>query len=559
MPRGKVVVVGLDGMTPQLVELWMREGALPNLARLAQTGAYGPLLSTIPASSPQAWSSALTGKNPGKHGVFGFAHRREGTYAWTLTTSNDRVAPDLGQIISHWGQGSGFVYVPLTYPPYPLNGFMLSGMGTPGPKSSFTYPEELKGELLREFRVSHLFEPPIVDQEPIHYFAELEGSVDKNYAVFEWLEGRFPDLDCYVVVFIAPDRIQHFAWHLMRSASTVNSPDSSAELGSSILRVYQKVDAVVGKISSTLRPDSSLIVMSDHGAGPFKRSVDLNAWLEQEGFLSFTEDARDRSDRVFARMYRLWREGPRRLLSPWQRRRLKEWLPSGLRLRVDADWRSPLMTHVDWLHTRAFSEGTEGLISLNLQGREPQGVVPPGEREKVLCEIEAALHRLRDPETERPVVERVSRREELYHGQALERAPDLIVQWSEEQYHSRATRNARGTVFLNPGKWKNTRMVLSGHHRRQGVIFAKGPSVTPGTTLNGAKIVDLAPTVLALMGLPLVPDFDGKVLRELTVGIDGITVEDTGQVSPPSDESTPYSAEEASQVEDLLRGLGYLD
>jgi predicted AlkP superfamily phosphohydrolase/phosphomutase len=559
MAAPKVIVMGLDGMTPELVERWMREGKLPNLATVAQNGAYGRLLSTIPPSSPQAWSAALTGKNPGKHGIFGFTHRGADAYSPCLTTSNDREGPDLGQIIAHWGQGSGFLFVPLTYPPYPVNGFVVSGMGTPGPKSSFAYPPELKGELLREFNAEHLFEPPIVDQEPAEYFREIEDSVGKNHAVFEWLQTRFPDLDCYMIVYTAPDRIQHCAWHYMDPGSSGYEAASSAELGLSILRVYQQVDKVVGRMASTLHPDTTLILMSDHGAGPYRKFVDLNAWLAREGYLAFAEAAPERSDRFFSQLYRLWRRGPRRLFSAWQRRYLKEWLPKGLKTRVDAEWRSPLMSHVEWSNTRAFSEGTEGQISLNMCGREPEGVVHPEDRNQILAEIEAGLHRLKDPETGRSVVDRVWRREQVYHGQALEKAPDLIVQWSEEQYHSRALWNPRGGVMLDPGKWKSTRMVLSGHHRREGVIFATGPFVSPGTSVKGAGIVDIAPTILTIMGLPLLPDFDGRALDELTVGIESTKVEEAGLGHPPDGESEVYSEGETKQVEDLLRGLGYIE
>ena len=559
MGAPKVVVIGLDGMTPELVERWMREGKLPNLAAVAQSGAYGRLLSTIPPSSPQAWSSALTGKNPGKHGIFGFVHRGEDSYTPRLTTSRDRTGPDLGQMVSHHGKGCGFLFVPLTYPPYPVNGFVVSGMGTPGPKSEFTYPEELKGDLLGKFDATQLFEPSIVDKEPAEYFGELEDSVENNYAVFEWLQAEYGDLDCYMVVFMAPDRIQHFAWHFMESGSSRASDALSAELGQSILTVYRRIDAVVGRIASNLHSDTTLILMSDHGGGPYRKFVDLNAWLARQGFLAFSEEPRRASDRLFAGAYRLWGRGPRKLFSAWQRRYLKDWLPGGLKTRINAEWSGPRMTHVDWANTRAFSEGTEGVISLNLRGREPEGVVRLEERDQVLAEIESGLHRLTDPETGQPVVGRVLRKEQVYHGQALEKAPDLIIQWSEEQYHSRALWGPRGAVVLDPSKWKSTRMVLSGHHRREGVILATGPFVSPGTSIKEAEIVDLAPTILAILGLPLLPDFDGRMLGELTVGLESTTLKEGGLGAPCGRDAEVYSEGETSQVEDLLRGLGYIE
>jgi predicted AlkP superfamily phosphohydrolase/phosphomutase len=560
MANPKVVVIGLDGMTPQLVEPWMKEGKLPNLARIAQEGAYGRLLSTMPPSSPQAWSSFLTGKNPGKHGIFGFDHRKPGTYTWALTTSRDRVGPDLGQIISARGGSAGFLFVPLTYPPYPVNGFMISGMGTPGPRAEFTYPHELKEELLQEFGGEGLFEPPVLDQEPLEYFSEVERFVERNHKAFEWFRNKFSDLDYYMVVFISPDRIQHFAWHFMEPVLPRFSNGVSRELRDAILRVYQGVDTAVGKIASSLEPETTLMVMSDHGAGPYRKFVDLNAWLAQQGVLTFAESVAQRSDTLLRQAYCLWRSGPRKLFSPWQRRRMREWLPGPLKTWIMAGWQNTRARQVDWHRTQAFSEGAGGLIRLNLRGREPQGVVRPEEREEVLRKIEGELYQLKDPETGEPVVERVWRREELYTGDATEKASDLIIEWAKELYHSRVEWDPQAPVFRDPHKWRTTQMIHSGHHQREGVIFAKGPCVATGKSLQGAEIVDLTPTILALMGLPLLPDFDGKVLKELTVGINDIRVEEVKvKLSTEGSGGGGYSEEERKQLEDMLRGLGYME
>jgi predicted AlkP superfamily phosphohydrolase/phosphomutase len=436
---------------------------------------------------------------------------------------------------------------------------MVSGMGTPGHKADFVHPSDLKGELLREFGLESLFEPPIVDQEPAEYFAELEAFAQDNYRVFEWLQNRFPDLDCQMAVFVAPDRIQHVAWHHMDRTSPRYSDAGSAGLQDAILNVYQVLDTIVGRIASARDSSTTLIVMSDHGAGSYRKFVDLNAWLAREGMLSFGETGAQFRDQIFSQVYRMWRNGLRNLLSAWQRRRLKEWLPRRLKTRVDSEWRNPSIGNVDWSRTQAFSEGTEGLIRLNLQGREPQGIVEPSEREEILKEIETRLYQLKDPDTERPVVERVWRREAIYDGAATRKAPDLIVEWSEEQYHSRALWNSRGQVFVEPGKWKTTQMTLSGHHCRDGVIFAEGPFVDPGTCIRGAKIIDLAPTILAIMDLPLQTGFDGQVLPELTVGLEGISVQEAEGEQPRAEESLDYSEEDRRLVEDVLRGLGYIE
>jgi predicted AlkP superfamily phosphohydrolase/phosphomutase len=564
MANPKVVVIGLDGMTPQLVEPWMKEGKLPNLARIAQEGAYGRLLSTMPPSSPQAWSSFLTGKNPGKHGIFGFDHRKPGTYTWALTTSRDRVGPDLGQIISARGGSAGFLFVPLTYPPYPVNGFMVSGMGTPGPKVDFTFPIELKRKLMGKFDPNQVFvESPVTYQDPVECFEALERSIAHQYAIYESLVQEFDDLSCEVVVFVQPDRVQHFGWHYMDPSSPLYSIDlsgRSAGLQDAILRIYRRLDEVVGRVMERLDPNATLIIMSDHGAGPYDKFVDLNAWLLQEGYLCLLDSSGPSLDSSIARLYSVWQVWGRKVIPFGFRKWLKERLSHGLKARLESEKQNPVATRIDWSRTRAFSEGIEGLITLNVEGREPHGVVSPGkEREELIEEIAQRLSLLRDMETGFPVVERVWRREEIYEGAALEQAPDLILAWHGERYYSKAIWNAKRNVFWAPDQWRaSSPLTLSGCHRREGVIFAKGPSVATGAFIQGAEIIDVAPTVLALMGLPLLPDFDGKVLQELTVGIEGIQVEKT-EGGLQSIEPEVYSEEEAKQVEDLLRGLGYIE
>jgi predicted AlkP superfamily phosphohydrolase/phosphomutase len=558
----KVVVIGLDAATPKLIETWMAEGRLPNLTRIAERGAYGHLRSTLPPASPLAWNCFLTGVNPGKHGIFGFAQRKPGTYRQVPVNARDCLSTSIAQVISTAGKSVGLLFVPLTFPPEPVNGFVVSGMGTPSLKAPFTYPSDLKGELLDVFRAEQISEPSPAGQTHSDYFASLEQSIRDKARIMHYVLDRYPDLDLFETVFIETDRVQHFGWHYMDESCPGYAADAPIALKTAILRCYQELDRVVGELLERLDADTTLFIVSDHGAGPYRKFVDLNRWLEQEGFLAFNNGGTTHESSPIAKLYSIWRRGPRKFFSPAQRHILRRFLPYQVEENIAAQARNSVLARIDWSRTQAFSEGADGLISLNLKGREPNGIVAKGvESDNLIDEISERLYALRDPSTGERVVARVHRREELYYGPAVDRSPDLVIEWHQEQYHSLAIWTGSKQMFHEPGQWWGTSdLVLSGHHSRDGIVFALGPGVPAGLRLDNSEIVDIPVTILHLLGLPIPGGLDGNVLRELCVGY-GPEVEadaESEEVCPIAEDDNPYSEEEEELIEEMLRTLGYL-
>ncbi len=549
--QAKILLLGLDGATLDLILPWAQAGLLPTLSRFMREGTWGPLRSTTPPLSPVAWPSFATGTNPGKHGVFDFLARRPGAYDWYPVSSRDRIGLPFWMWAGQHGLRVGVFNMPMTYPPEPIpNGYMVSGMGVPDVDVRFADPAELQGDLLKRFRPDQLVERSVARFDGDSYGEYLLQTVDDNLAVLRHLLRRYPDTDVLCGVFIASDRAQHFYWRQMEDLSA--SPRQRAL----VREVYMRLDQALGTLIAD-HPDHTVLVMSDHGAGPYHRLVDLNQWLASHGWLRWqTSNGGGRQPRLG------WRHWYRRLgLSlPYEvRRQIKGVLPMAWMQRLRAEVHRTSLP-ICWDATQAYSLGVSGAIYLNRIGREPLGCMEPGrEAEALLAEMEQALRALSDPETGEPVVERVDRGSELYRGPAAHLAPELVISW-KPGYYALSRLSPEEAIFRGHLRWEGSRMVHSAEHRPEGILLALGPAIRQGCRVAGASIVDLAPTVLHLMGLPIPSYMDGGVLTGLVdarqLGRDPVYVDAEGELA--RGEASSYSEAEAQEMVERLRDLGYL-
>ncbi|MCS7040913.1 MAG: alkaline phosphatase family protein, partial [Caldilineales bacterium] len=359
MSRPRVWVIGLDGVPWSLLQPWIDAGHLPTLARLQAGGAWGSLSSPLQFLTAVAWSSFITGLNPGKHGIFDFARRIPGSYEQELTNAAHRAGRSLWRILSDAGRRVGVVNVPMTFPPEPVNGFLISGLDTPGLDSAYTYPPELKAEV----RDVHFIAVSTIGKSHAAYLAETLDGIDKRFELLWRTIDREP-LDFYMWVEMETDAIQHCSWHLLDDPT---QPGHDA-----ILQVYRRIDHHLARLVAALPPDVTLIVMSDHGAGPIAKTVYLDRWLAQQGWLHYRR-ATGPSDRL----RHLARVGLRQTLYLAQR-----FLPVGVKgfLKRFRGAHAAVETfidkaEVDWSRTVAYATGNLGNINLNIKGRDPQGVI----------------------------------------------------------------------------------------------------------------------------------------------------------------------------------------
>lgn len=546
----RVMIVGLDGATWRLARPWAEAGHLPTFRRLMAEGAWGPLQSVLPPVTPAAWSSFATGLNPGKHGLFDFVGRRAGSYETYVANAGYRDGAPLWQLAGRAGRRVTVFNVPATYPPDPVNGLMVSGFLTPAHATDATWPPSLQAELTQAVPRFTFYPPNIYS--PGHEAEFIRAVADLNQATLEaarYLLRRQP-WDLFIAVFMGTDVIQHFLWGEMERGE--------GELAGAVLDCYRQMDGVLAELAAGLGPDDYLVLMSDHGFGPLSHYVHVNAWLAEHGYLKFK---RTPASALKAMAFRLGFTP----LGVYEKLRA---LGLGGRMQETAsernEWLKALvqkvflsLPDVDWSRTRAYSLGFGGPIFLNLRGREPQGIVAPGaEYDALLDEIAADLARLTDPQTGQPFVGRVYRREELYTGPHADRAPDLIFvpsDWGHQPF---------GTHEFASHRWLEPCRDRSGTHRLDGLLLLWGPGVRRGVQVEGAAIVDVAPTVLALLGVPLPADLDGQVLAaaledELLADLH-IAYEDTGERSPAPQPAPEMSAEDEALIRQHLRGLGYV-
>lgn len=554
MPSEKVFILGLDGASPEVIESLITLGRLPTFEKMKKEGVTGKLRTTIPPITGSAWSSFMTGKNPGKHGIFDFITRKEGTYHLTPINSNLREGKPFWSRASDAGKRICIFNVPITYPPEKVNGVMVSGMLTPRHRTDYTQPQSLAKELEQVtggYRI-HMDESFSKGQEE-RFLKHLYEVTDQRIRAMEYLFKK-EDWDLFIGIIEGVDLIQHELWHCW-DPGHFRHPSSNGRFTDAILSFYQKMDELLRRIlEEWIDSRWTIIIMSDHGAGPLKKLFYINNFLMRKGFLKLKGGMRSSIKHLFFQAgfvpmtfyHLLLRIGLGRMKKMARFGQSESWLKPFFLSFED----------VEWSRTRAYSFGsTAGQIYLNLKGREPNGIVSPGEEaEEVRKEIIQELRRLVDEETGEEVVGEIYRKEELYHGPHLKDAPDIVFLPKTFEIA------AFGEYEFASHRMIDYSWGVSGSHRMDGLLTMRGRLFQQGMSLQGARIIDLAPSVLYLLGLPIPDAMDGKVLQQAFLEpvfkerpVRFIDEEVSSDFLPEE----IYSDEEEEELKRRLKTLGY--
>ncbi len=554
--RRRVLVIGLDAATFDLMRGWMEQGLLPNLGSLYRESASGDLRSTLPPTTPAAWSSLMTGKNPGKHGIFGMTARMDNHYRIMPLNSTFRRSRDLWEILSDNHLKVGVLNVPMTHPVRKVNGFMITGLLTPPGAKDYTYPTEMAEELQKaigEYKV----------QERVYRFVEgnEESFLEELYrttkmradATLYLMENH--EWDFFMVVFEGTDKIQHAFWQYLDSRHPRYSKEKGAKYGDAILRYYQHMDGIVGEMLSKVDEDTTVLVVSDHGAGPLAKWIHVNNFLLKHGYLKMKRDIR-----TYLKLL-IFKTG----ITPLNIYQLLLKLRVGrVRGKVGKEKtrrilrRFLLSLHdADWSRTKAYSMGGYCQIILNLKGREPKGIVDPsGDYRQVTDEIISLLSELKDSETGEAIFypDRIYRKEDAYKGPLSSLAPDLVFLPNDLYLSFAGLEFGTNKIISSVSGW-------SGAHRMNGILMLRGEGIRKGVQLEDAKIEDVAPTILYLMGVPIPKDMDGRVLIEAfdpkLIATRPVKYE-MAEEAPVSGSEQKYTQEDQEKLKQVLKGLGYL-
>ena len=588
----KMIVLGLDGLDPKLTERWMEEGKLPNLRKLAESGYYGPLRTTYPPLSPVAWSTFATGVNPGKHNIFDFLNRDLRTYApelssakvratrwvrigkWTLPFGRPSVelrrkSKPFWEILGSHGISSTILRIPITFPPVPFQGRMLSAMSTPdlrGTQGSFSWFTTISNE------------------------SSLEGGMKLplNKVGDAW-EGTLPGPDASAITF----RVEP-AWKLQISNKTY--PLTCGEYTPWIRLSFGPARGIVRFLVTQTEPELSIYVtpveidpenpslpishpphyavylskllgtfatlgMAEDTWALNEGAIDEAAFLKQAKSIQAEREAMffsaldhfrsgvaacvfDTTDRVQHMFYRhmgdtsLYSKVIEELYCDMDRvvgqtlnylekdtalfvlsdhgfcsfRRginLNAWLHKNgyLVLEGGRTEGGDYFDGIDWSRTKAYTFGLSGLY-LNLQGRESKGIVPPQEAAALRAELLERLTNLRDDTDGQIAIQAMYDSAKIYSGPYQDAAPDLIVGYAPgyRASWSAAVGKVTNSVFEENDKcW-------SGDH-------CVDPSAVPGVLFTNQKwhakspgIEDMAPTILHMFGVDPPSWMEGRVL-----------------------------------------------
>ncbi len=537
----KVILLGFDGMTLNILKPYIKAGVMPNFAKVLEEGSYGILRSTIPPITGPGWTSMFTGKNPGRHGVFEF-FRRNGYKKELLTRSASPGAEPFWNILSKEGKRMLIANVPFTYPPDNINGIIYSGLMTPGTDSAFTSPPQVKEEILGlipDYRVN-------VDEKLTLYSQDKDSLLKQVTKITEdtrTLMNHFMNKDDWEVSFITftgSDVLQHFWW------------DEIVAMHPGCVEIYKMLDDSLGDMLKRMDDETVLLIASDHGFAGVKKAFHINNFLSQIGLLHFrrggVNDASHKANLLGLVVSRALRFS--KFLD------VKKNLPGPLvnYIKRILPLKQVLEENVDWEKTKAFAMAPYGSIAVNMKGREPKGIVEREDVPELFEQLKKELLLIKDDDTGKGIIKEVLRGDQLYLSNSYDDMPDFLVVMNDG--YSINIRLGQG--LLADENMLESRKV-SGDHNINGMFAAYG-NIIKRERLD-AEIYDIMPTILYLMGAAIPEDTDGRVLTEILddefVRKNEIRFEKA--VDAKHSEANALSDEEAKIIEESLKNLGYMD
>jgi predicted AlkP superfamily phosphohydrolase/phosphomutase len=527
----RTLFIGLDGATFTILDALTasgddREPVMPFLAGLYRGGARSILRSTPNPLTPPAWVSLMTGKSPGKHGVFDFirAEDRGNEVFFTLFDSRDCLEETIWAVASRQGKRVGVLNFPFTAPPLGnLNGFMVPGFipwrhlrRNTVPTDLFDLLKTVPGfdfkELAWDFDREKKATDELSDEERerwVRYHLPRENQWFKiaRYLLLE------KDPDLLAIMFDGVDKLQHQAWPFIEPRREDGSEDSYYQrMHGLCMSYFRQLDGFLESLVNLAGRDVQVFIASDHGFTASTEVVRINAYLGQKGYLRWkqmpeTAEAARREDSMFA--------------------------------------------NLDWDNTIAYCPtGSSNGITIRVSDRTGGKGIRPEDYEHVRDRLISDLRDLRDPETGDPVITSIFKREEVFSGPAMLRAPDLLL----------VLRDFGFVSIKNKAPVVERRQQVAGTHHPEGILFAVGPGIKHGEFVETYNVMDVGATLLYSLGLEVPEDFDGRVAQGLFAPQyldENPVVMGSSTSGPVRDQGTEYETDE-EKIKEQLKMLGYL-
>ena len=501
----RLIVLGIDGAGFELIDPWLADGTLPNLAAIKMYGAYGDLISVLPPVTSPNWKAYSTGKNPGKLGIFWWENADWVNQRIHFPSERLGLNREIWDYMGEAGLTVGIAGMPTTYPPKKVNGFLIAG--AEASEVNFTYPARLQEMITAEGwrnlpRLS-------VEVERGKASIEIHDIIEKQLSITEKLADEYK-VDFLQTTIFPINIMQHYLW---------NADETK--------KGWQIIDMHLGKLMSQ---GCDIILMSDHGSNRIEYVFNINSWLVQQGYLKFNLGFTSILNTIGINQQNMMRLLTKlKMLSLVKKvvsKRIRHSLPDaseGIRRENKA-------RKIDWKKSKALASG-QGPVYIN-------PCLSAEEINTIKDEITRKLESLVNPFTGQKVAEKVYTREEIYKGQYLSEAPDLVIDQAKGVHIPGGI--GHKDIFVSPQRWQ-------AENKRAGLFMAYGPTIKQGINIDSPSILDLAPTILHLLELPVPDDIDGRVIMEL------FRDSTTPAMTPPR--TKPAGEIEAEKVKGKIQNL----
>lgn len=553
MNNNRVLVICLDGATFDVLTPLMKAGYMPFLNTLISDSSSTRLTSTIPPITPVAWASFMTGKLPHKHGIIDFRQYDPYSHEESFVNSRSINSKTIWNIITESGVKGISVNLPLTYPPYPINGIMVSGFDTPSVSSQFTFPPEFQDEIMglipdydfilseeHDYRTERQFD---------NFLKAITRAFEQRCELAAHLLEKEKDWRLFVLQFQNVDHLQHRMWNYIYPCEF-----SGQERKMKVYACFQKLDSLLERLFGLVdSKDTVKVIFSDHGFGEAYYDLYPNNLLIDLGLLTVSDMEINLNDsKEDEKITALMRRGIKELnniikkkidkgKNPVHRERHLNRMRNEIFLQ-----RMPL----DWKKTKAYVPTAEvhGFLYLNSVGREPQAIVNDNERDQLMQFIMEKFKDIRDPFSGKQLIRDVLHGKDVFPDAGTLNIPDLVLA-------------PEPGVCIKSGILRSGYLIKSfvkGTHREDGIFIINNKTkIRADFQTFTANIIDLAPTILYMLGLPVPKDMDGRVLQEVFIQGDAVKYQE-GDTSISPRKKPSYSDEEEAQITERLKNLGYL-
>ena len=566
----RVVIIGLDGADFSLIKEFKKD--LPNIWGLIEEGVLTKLESTIPYASTVAWSSFMTGKTPPKHGIIDFVYRTEQNPTEMGKPVNSTIirGETMWKLLSDAGKRIIIFNVPCTYPPEQVNGVLIGGFPLPGDSTDYTYPKDLANELrTKNWNFADVATQSYSKKYLEEFLNDLYRRIVERTDATLYLMEKY-EWDLLMVHYMETDKVQHEFLNF-QYRDNVGS-DIFSKYRGTVRDFFMEIDRQIGRIFDILDERTNIFIVSDHGFSPIRNVICLDTWLLNNGYICMN---RNITSKIRYWLFRLgitpenvFRILPEYLRTELRRAQSKRYYSRKSSISIMQKMLSFLALFflnkkkdIDWSKTKAYSYGSTGIatIFINLEGREVNGVVKKGkEHQRLKIRLKKDIRKIINQYSSESIFNKAYLIEELYAQRGIEKLADVIAYGSK--FESVVNNNPL-LFFSNNVISRNYLHPDRAGHNLYALLIASGPDIAKTRDIQ-AKIIDIVPTILFLMGVPIPRGLDGRIINEIfREGSDPKKRTPVYKELVVREKFEDYrmSQEDEIEIMERLRRMGYID